>query len=367
MGVYFGNWKIYGRGYQLCTLPGDKIDRVFYGFWDPSSGSCRLNDGWADTDKPGPVGAVCGAAQQAWDAPLKGNFYQLQQLKKRFPSLKVIASLGGWTYSKAFHQFIATDAARQTMAKSCGDLLVKYADVFDGLDIDLEYPCLTTDTACGDGITPTSDDKGNFLALMQAFRAAIGPNKLLTMATSAVNIKIDALDFPNLNKVVDSYNIMSYDFTSGSWGDPYTGHMTNPYRNANDPFPFRNALSASGAALYMAQKGAPSSKINVGVAFYGRGFAIDKTSTPAPFVKSLGAITAGTFETNNFDYYDLKNQYITSSNVFWDDTAKASYLFDQQKGYFITYDDPKSIKEKVNVVKSNGYEGVFAWEISGDT
>ena len=53
--------------------------------------------------------------------------------------------------------------------------------------------------------------------------------------------------------------------------------------------------------------------------------------------------------------------------MFWDDTAKASYLFDQQKGYFITYDDPKSIKEKVNVVKSNGYEGVFAWEISGDT
>ena len=367
VGVYFGNWKIYGRGYQLCNLPGDKVDRIFYGFWDPTSGECKFNDAWADLDKPGPADGICGHASQAWDAPLKGNVYQMLKIKERFPNLKVIASLGGWTYSKAFHQFISTDTARKTMAKSCGALIRQYSNVFDGLDVDLEYPCLPDDTSCGDGITPTSDDRSNFLALMKDFRAEIGTAKLLTIATTAVDSKIDALDLVNLNKILDSYNIMTYDFTSGSWGDTTTGHHTSPYKNPADPSAFRGTLSANSAAEYMASKGAIKSKINIGVAFYGRGFMIEKTVSPAPFVKALGGIEVGTFEKNNFDYYDLKKNYITASNVFWDDVAKAPYLFDKNKGYFITYDDARSIKEKVAIVKKNGYQGVFAWEVSGDT
>jgi len=31
--------------------------------------------------------------------------------------------------------------------------------------------------------------------------------------------------------LVDSYNIMSYDFTSGNFGDAYSGHQTNTYVN----------------------------------------------------------------------------------------------------------------------------------------
>jgi len=53
VGVYFGNWEIYGRGFKLCTLRnnnvGAKIDRLFYGFLNPTStGDCALSDAWAD-------------------------------------------------------------------------------------------------------------------------------------------------------------------------------------------------------------------------------------------------------------------------------------------------------------------------------
>jgi GH18 family chitinase len=59
----------------------------------------------------------------------------------------------------------------------------------------------------------------------------MGPNKILTMAASADPKKAPALDFTRLNTIIDSYNIMSYDFTSGSWGDAYTGHQTATYAN----------------------------------------------------------------------------------------------------------------------------------------
>jgi chitinase len=100
VGVYFGNWKIYGRKYELCSIPGDKIDVLYYAFLNPTSGECKLSDDWADTQIPLSEDAICGNPKQKWDSPLKGNFYQLLELKKRFPHMKVIASIGGWTYSK---------------------------------------------------------------------------------------------------------------------------------------------------------------------------------------------------------------------------------------------------------------------------
>jgi len=61
----------------------------------------------------------------------------------------------------------------------------------------------------------------------------------LTLATSASPIKADALNFAKLNTLVDSYNIMTYDYTSGAWGDKYSGHDASVYSNLNDPLAYR--------------------------------------------------------------------------------------------------------------------------------
>ena len=83
---------------------------------------------------------------------------------------------------------------------------------------------------------------------------------------------------------------------------------------------FRKGLSAELAGLKFVADGASANKINVGVAFYGRGFAIAAGQAPGPFVRSKGGLSKGTWENNNFDYYDLKKNYMgqSSKNVFWD-------------------------------------------------
>lgn len=78
-----------------------------------------------------------------------------------------MASVGGWTYSLAMHPHMATAASRLKLAKSCVDIIDQYPDVFDGLDIDLEYPCPESAGSCGPGIKGSAQDAPNFTALMQ--------------------------------------------------------------------------------------------------------------------------------------------------------------------------------------------------------
>ena len=42
-----------------------------------------------------------------------GNFNQLKKLKAKYPNLKILVSIGGWTYSKYFSDAAATDAVAQ--------------------------------------------------------------------------------------------------------------------------------------------------------------------------------------------------------------------------------------------------------------
>jgi chitinase len=109
--------------------------------------------------------------------------------------------------------------------------------------------------------------------------------------------------------------------------------------NAADPMSFRKGISVELAGKNFEKYGAPKNKINVGVALYGRGFKIANPSeTPKPFVSASGGLTVGTFETNNFDYYDIVKNYQTSSNLFWDASARAPFIFDKN-GNYITFDN----------------------------
>ena len=294
--------------------------------------------------------------------------YQLMKFKEKYPHVKVIASIGGYSYSKAFHNYIETQEARTKLVASCVGLLQTYSSSFDGLDIDLEYPCLTTDLPCGENITPTSDDKGNFAALLQEFRNQMMKTHILSIATSADLTKIKALDFNLLDPVIDFYNIMTYDFTGGEYGSRYTGHHTQLKINPDDPQSYRKTLSVEIAANEFVRSGASPSKINVGVAFYGKSFLISKNQTNEPFVSSLGAPSFGTTSEHAiFQYWDIIKNYKTNNNSFFDPVSEASYISDSSKGIFITYDDSRSIKAKTDFVRQKGYNGVFCWQITGDS
>lgn len=45
----------------------------------------------------------------------------------------------------------------------------------------------------------------------------------------------------------------------------------------------------------------------------------------------------------------------SGENVFWDDKASSPFIFDIKNKRFISYEDPRSICQKVKIATDNGY------------
>lgn len=274
---YFTNWGVYGRNYHVKNLvtsgTAGKITHINYAFGNVQNGQCTIGDAYADYDKAYTADQSVDGVADTWDQPLRGNFNQLRKLKKQYPNIKVLWSFGGWTWSGGFPQAAANPTA---FAQSCYNLVEdpRWADVFDGIDLDWEYP-----NACG--LSCDSSGPAAFKNLMQAVKARFGANNLVTAAITADASdggKIDKADYAGAAQYTDFYNVMTYDFF-GAWAaqgptaphSPLTSYAGIPQAGFN----------SADAIAKLKAKGVPGSKLNLGIGFYGRGWTGVTQATPA--------------------------------------------------------------------------------------
>jgi GH18 family chitinase len=69
-----------------------------------------------------------------------------------------------------------------------------------------------------------------------------------------------------------------------------------------------------------------------------------------------------------FSYNNLVEKFINKAgfNRFWDESARAPYLWNDSDRKLIAYDDPKSLKEKCNYIKNRELRGVMFWVYHAD-
>ncbi|MGW0579953.1 glycosyl hydrolase family 18 protein [Streptomyces sp. NPDC002920] len=350
---YFTEWGIYGRNYNVKNLvtsgSAAKITHINYAFGNVTGGKCAIGDSYADYDKAFTADQSVSGAADTWDQPLRGNFNQLRQLKAKYPNIKVLWSFGGWTWSGGFGQAAANPAA---FAQSCYDLVEdpRWADVFDGIDIDWEYP-----NACG--LSCDTSGAAALKNLMSALRAKFGASYLVTAATTADGTsggKIDAADYAGAAQYVNWYNVMTYDFFGAFDADgPTAPH--SPLTTYSG-IPQAGFTTADAIAKFKA-KGVPADKLLIGIGFYGRGWT--GVTQSAPGGTATGP-AAGTYEQGIEDYKVLRTSCPATGTI-----AGTAYAYCGNNWW--SYDTPATIATKMAWAKTQGLGGAFFWEFSGDT
>ncbi|MEU8980958.1 glycoside hydrolase family 18 chitinase [Streptomyces sp. NPDC048309] len=350
---YFTEWGIYGRNYNVKNLvtsgTAAKITHINYAFGNVTNGQCAIGDSYADYDKAFTADQSVSGVADTWDQPLRGNFNQLRELKAKYPNIKILWSFGGWTWSGGFAQAAANPTA---FAQSCYNLVEdpRWADVFDGIDIDWEYP-----NACG--LSCDTSGAAAYKNLMQALRAKFGTSNLVTAATTADGTsggKIDAADYAGAAQYVDWYNVMTYDFFGAFDADGPTAPHSPLTSYSGIPTP---GFTTADAIAKFKAKGVPASKLLIGIGFYGRGWT--GVTQDAPGGTATGP-AAGTYEQGIEDYKVLKTSCPATGTI-----AGTAYAHCGSNWW--SYDTPATIGTKMTWAKSQGLGGAFFWEFSGDT
>ncbi|WP_051945121.1 glycoside hydrolase family 18 protein [Streptacidiphilus rugosus] len=372
---YFTQWGIYSGNFEKNLISSGEIKHLTeldYAFSNISAdGLCASGDSWADYQRPFAASeSVTGQADAAGQA-LLGNFNQLRELKAQYPKLKIVMSIGGWSWSGQFSGVASTAAARQKFVASCIDQYVNgnipglpakaAAGIFDGFAIDWEYP-----GEPGNGNPYGPQDTPNFTALMQEFRTQLDAageandaRYLLTANTSANPAVADKLELGKLAKVVDWFNVMTFDY-HGSWEATGPTDLSSALtQDPRDPAAADNRFSITQAVQYYESHGVKPSKIGLAVPYYAHTW-----TGVAPGPRGDGLFQPATAGGGTPNY----NQVVTApGKTFWDPAANEPYKYDAASGTFYTYDNPLSLWIKGQYIRAQGLRGTFVWSMDGDT
>lgn len=233
---YYESWAIYNaRKYYVQDIPFERVTHVNYAFANLSpAGEVVIGDIFADItntkdpesdNSPGP------------DQLPQGNIPQLLHMRDvghkgrgPFPHLKLILSVGGWSWSENFSSAVSTPEGRYRFAESVKQYIAGFpkesdgtvhplSGELDGVDLDWEYPTGEAGNCGEEGNVCSPDDPKNHALLLLAIRAKLdelGPGKELSMAMPAGDYLIDKVMPPIVDNSYLAGELIMRDPSSGT-------------------------------------------------------------------------------------------------------------------------------------------------------
>ncbi|KAJ8928195.1 hypothetical protein NQ314_019258 [Rhamnusium bicolor] len=340
---YFASWTVYRPGngkFDVPDIDPSLCTHILFGFvglgWD---GRVQILDGWESNDDG-----------------LQG-FQHLINLKQSNPNLKVLVSMGGWNEGSAkYSEMAANPAKRQILAADVLNFIEQHG--FDGFDLDWEYP----------GIREGSDpekDPANFVALLRDLHAVLNPRGyLLSAAVSGGVTNMDiAYDIPAVSELLDIINVMVYDF-HGAFED-FVGHYSPLYKSHLDSTEELQSLNVASGIIHWIERGAPPSKLMLGIGTYGRSFTLADPSNTELYAPISGGGIAGPYTRQDgiLGYNEICELHSDWTYV-WDDEQMVPHRVSGNQ--WVGYDDERSVKLKVEFANSLNLGGVMIWAFDTD-
>ena len=422
--AYFDQWSVYQNAYYLKNVDtsgvAGKLDYMLYDFEnidpvnltcfeatkatdpdpagenDPNAGD-GAEDQYADYQMAVAAGNSVDGVGDTNNQPLQGNFNQLKKLKAKYPNLKVLLSLGGWTYSKYFSDVAKTAASRQKFVSSCITMFLDgnipaaggfggpgtAAGIFDGFDIDWEYPG-SSGGHLGNHVDPTNDP-ANFTALLAEFRSELnaygtahgGKHYSLTAALPSGQDKVKFIQTNQIGQYLDYGNIMTYDMHGAFDGNATTNLQDPLYTSPNDPmtavapgtgkYSTDEAIRAwtQGASAYGIPGGFPANKATVGFPFYYRGWSgVTAGGNHGLYQPATGPSQGMTLSGNVPGvamYKEVTSIVANSADTFFDPLTRSAWFYDGNT--FYGGDSVQSIQAKADYIHCNGLAGAMMFSL----
>ena len=277
----------------------------------------------------------------------------IKQIKEWNPDIKIILSLVS-SHPDTWSVGASTEEGRAKIAESCAKVCEEIG--YDGVDFDWEYPCVPSNN-----ITSSPDDKVNFTLMLKAVRERLdqipgGKHYYNTIAAGADVYYCENVEMEEIVKYLDYINVMTYDLKCGFHA--LAGHHTNLYASIGDYF--RN--SCDQAMRLFESYGVPKDKLVMGCGFYSRKWENVQNVNNGflQWTKNGGGYGPA--------YHTLLEEYINKNGYtrYWDDVAKAPWLYNPDTGIFISYDDEESLTAKCEYLIETGYAGIFYWVHGSD-
>jgi len=289
------------------------------------------------------VGMIAASPNSDGSLTFVGNFASLATAlisAAHANNVKVLFSLSSVGPATHFNDAVTNDES--TFITNIMSQVNTYG--FDGVDVDYE-----------EGWNPTV-----ITTLLSDLRTNLG-SKLLTATANDSQFNWGNGPIPVCGSTgagwtstqagyLDRLSLMSYDMGNPGNGDPYTWHNSPLY-------------SVSGQYLWSADYlvkaakncGVSASKLNIGIPFYGDLY----TSNTGPYQMTGGSATfmqAG-YSTIATSYSIGGATYDSTAHVPWIAVGGSSYL---------SWENPQSINDKVNYVKTNALGGWIIWVLGWD-
>lgn len=333
-------------------------------------------------------------------------YHTITALKRKFPHLKVLLSVGGGADDETGYQhekyltMLESSAARIAFINSAHTMVNSYD--FDGLDLAWQFPPNKPKKIrstlgslwkgfkkvfTGDSVLDEKADehREEFVALTRELRNAFRADGYILSLTVLPNVNFTIFyDVPALINNLDFVNLAAFDFLTPE-RNPKEADYPAPLYDPNDRNPVDNV---NYWVQFWLNNRAPATKINVGIPMYGRAWKmtadsgitgvppLPETTNEAPPGPQIGAVGLYSWPEVCAKLLNPSNAHLKKEDAplrkVGDPTKRfGSYAYrtaddDGEHGLWVGYEDPDTAGNKAAYVRAKGLGGIALFDLSLD-
>lgn len=301
---YFVNSSVYDNKYMPDFIPSDDLTHLNYCFLNiKENGSLEFSDEHIDI----------------------GCIGKINKLKEECPHLKVGFSISS---IRNFSNVCNDRIKRNKLIEDCIYFAKKY-NFFDHIDI-FWYNCLTYDNYENNICLAFF-----IIELKKALRPY--PNCKITISSPMEIEYINSMKLDIITKHINAFNLISFNYLDNETKFQYNSSIWG-----------KKGLDR--IVKYYIRLGVPSNKIVICSSLIGKIY-FDININDKGFKKK-----------DKIGY-----KFINKDNMIWDYEVGTNFTFNKKNKILITFDNSRSIKEKIKYINYNKLLGISFWGIEYDT